>query len=84
MDFKSIMATFREVRDLLVVACFEDIIDRYEFLSSWDLYTLKNLDFPYKDYGRFDPDEMDDSDSLPEFRVYIPLIYSPWFEDPWF
>ena len=26
------MATFREVRDLLAVACFEDIIDEDEFL----------------------------------------------------
>ena len=45
VDFTSIMAPFREVRDLLAVACFEDIIDEYEFLLLWDLYTSKNLDF---------------------------------------
>ena len=63
VDFTSIMATFREIRDLLAVACFEDI-DEDEFLLLWDLNTSKNLDFPYEDYGRFDLDEMDDSECL--------------------
>ena len=45
VDFTGIMATFREVRDLLALTCFEDIIDEYEFLLLWDLYTSKNLDF---------------------------------------
>jgi len=44
-------ATFREVQDLLAVACFEDIMDEYEFLLFWDLHMSKNLDFPYEDYG---------------------------------
>jgi len=61
VDFTSIMATFREVRDLLAVSCFEDIIDEDEFLLLWDLHSSKNLDLPYEDYGRFDLDEMDDS-----------------------
>ena len=65
----SIMTTFREVRHLLAVACFEDIIDEDEFLLLWDLHDSKNLDFPYEDYGRFDLDEMDDSECLAEFRV---------------
>ena len=63
------MASFREARDLLAVACFEDIIDEDEFLLLWDLNTSKNLDFPYEDYSRFDLDEMDDSECLAEFRV---------------
>ena len=63
------MATFREVRDLLAFACFEDIIDEDEFLLLWELNTSKNLDFPYEDYGRFDLDEMDDSECVAEFRV---------------
>ena len=69
VDSTSIMATFREVRDLLAVACFEDIIDEDEFLLLWDLHDSKNLDFPYEDYGRFDLDEMDDSECSAEFRV---------------
>ena len=31
------MATFREVRDLLAFACFEDIIDEDKFLLLWEL-----------------------------------------------
>lgn len=63
------MGTFREVRDLLAVACFEDIIDEDEFLLLWDLHKSKNCDFPYEDSGRFDLDEMDDSECLAEFKV---------------
>ena len=44
------MATFREVQDLLAVACFEDIMDECEFLLLWDLHMSKNLNFPYEDY----------------------------------
>ena len=51
VDFTSIMITFREVRDLLAVACFEDIMDEDEFMLLWDFNTSKNLDFPYEDYG---------------------------------
>ena len=69
MDFTSIMATFREVRDLVAVACFEDIIDEDKFLLLWDFNTSKNLDFPYEDYGRFDLDEMDDSECIAGFNV---------------
>ena len=69
VDFTSIMATFREVRDLVAVACFEDIIDEDEFLLLWDFNTSKNLDFPYEDYGRFDLDEMDDSECIAGFNV---------------
>ena len=69
VDFTSIMATFREVRDLVAVACFEDIIDEDKFLLLWDFNTSKNLDFPYEDYGRFDLDEMDDSECIAGFNV---------------
>ena len=63
------MATFREVRDLLAVACFEDITDEDEFLLLWNLHESKIVDFPYEDYDRFDLDEMDDSECSAEFRV---------------
>ena len=67
--YLTFMASFREIRDLLAVGCFEDIIDEDEFVLLYDLNTSKNLDFPYDDYGRFDFDEMDDSECLAEFRV---------------
>ena len=83
VDFTSIMITFREVRDLLAVACFEDIIDEDEFVLLWDFNTSKNLDFPYEDYGRFDLKFhrgfviQTILDGIP----YFASIYSPCFED---
>ena len=65
--FSSIMATFQEVRER-GVACFEDIIDKDEFLL-WDFNTSKNLDCPYDNYNRFDLDEMYDSECIGDFRV---------------
>ena len=58
------MVTFREIRDLLAVECFENVIDEDEFLLLYDLNISKHLDFPYDDYGRIDLDEMDDSECL--------------------
>ena len=77
LDFTRTIATFQEVRDLLAVACFEDIIDEDEFLLLWDFNPSKNLDFPYEDYGRFDLDEMDNSECVSlesrkaTFRTYL-------------
>lgn len=51
VDFTSIMITFREVQDLLAVACFEDIMDEDELVLLWDFNMSKNLDFPYEDHG---------------------------------
>ena len=45
----TLMATFRETRDLLAVAYFEDIIDEDEFILLFDLNSSKNLDFSYED-----------------------------------
>lgn len=58
------MVTFREIRDLLAVECFENIIDEDEFLLLCDLNISKHLDFPYDDYGWIDLDEIDDSECL--------------------
>ena len=83
VDFTSIMITFREVRDLLAVACFEDIMDEDEFVLLWDFNTSKNLDFPYEDYARFDLQFhrgfviQTILDGIP----YFSSLYSPCFED---
>lgn len=58
------MVTFREIRDLLAVECFENIIDEDEFLLLYNLNISKHLDFPYDDYGRIDLDEIDDSECV--------------------
>ena len=58
------MVTFQEIRDLLAVECFENIIDEDEFLLLYNLNISKHLDFSYDDYGRIDLEEMDDSQCL--------------------
>lgn len=76
------MATFQEVRDLLGVACFEDIIEEDELLLLWVFNTSKNLDCPYGNYNRFDLDEMYDSECIEEFRVKkcdLPDFHVPAF-----
>ena len=57
-NFHALIATFRELRDLIAVSCFEVIIDEDEFMLLWDFNSSKNLDFPYEDYGRFELDEV--------------------------
>ena len=87
VDFTRIMATFREVRDLLAVACFEVIIGEDEFPFLWDFNTSKNLDqFPNEDYSRFDL-KFHRGFVIETIRDGIPCfssIYSPCFEDPRF
>ena len=62
------MATFKDARDLLLDS-FEDYeLSEDEFLLLNDLNTSKNPDFPYECYGKFDFDDMDDSECLAEFR----------------
>ena len=39
-----------------------------EFLLLYDVNTSKNPDFPYESYGKFDFNDMDDSECLSEFR----------------
>ena len=58
------MVTFQEIRDLLAVECFENIIDEDEFLLLYNLNISKHLDFLYDDYGRIDLEEMNDSQCL--------------------
>ena len=45
------------------------VLSDEEFIVSHDENRPKNLDLPYDEYGRFDFDEMADSDGIFEFRV---------------
>lgn len=53
-NLHAIVAAFREVRDLIAIACFKDIINEDDFMFLWDLNSLKNVDFLYEDHCRFD------------------------------
>lgn len=72
------MASFREVRDLLLVGYDDGDISEDELLLLYDLNTSKNPDFPYECYDKFDLNEMDDSECLAEFRFHksdIPILF---------
>ena len=58
------MSYFREIRDLLLISYDDQIIS-------------KNPEFPYRSYSRFDLQDMNEDESLAEFRVLkrdIPVL----------
>lgn len=71
------MASFREIRNLLLESFDDDDISEDEFLLLYDVNTSKNPYFPYDCYGAFDLSEMDDSECLAEFRFHkddVPVL----------
>ena len=62
------MASFREIRSILLQSFDNGDISEDEFLLLYDVNTSKNPDFPYESYGKFDLNDMDDSECLSEFR----------------
>ena len=73
------MASFRKVRDLLLESFDDGDISEDEFLLLYNLNMSKNPDFPYECYGKFDLNEMDDSECLAEFRFH--KSHSPVLHD---
>ena len=65
------MASFTEIRNLLLESFDDNNISEDEFVLLYDANTSKNPDFPYDCYGKFDLNEMDDSECLAEFRFHI-------------
>ena len=71
------MASFRDIRNLLVESFDDDNISEDEFLLLYDANTSKNPDFLYACYESFDLNEMDDSECLAEFRFHkidVPVL----------
>ena len=58
---------FKNVRNLLLINHNDGFIDDDEFVVLYDLYALKNLEFPYDLYTTFDLEELDGSESFAEF-----------------
>ena len=61
------MASFREIRRIVLQSFDDGDISEDEFLLLYDVNTSKNPDFPYESYGKFDLNDMDDSECLFEF-----------------
>ena len=60
---------FKNVRNLLLINHNDGFINDDEFVVLYDLFVSKNLDFPYDPYvPRFDPEELDESESFAEFH----------------
>lgn len=64
----SAMNSFREVRDILLVAHSENLINDEELVLLYDLNTSNNIDLPYWSYDEFDLDMMSDDECRSEFR----------------
>ena len=58
------MASFREIRSILLQSFDDGDISEDEFLLLYDVNTSKNPDFPYECYGKFD------GECLSEFRFH--------------
>ena len=64
------MASFREIRSILLQSFDDGVISEDEFLLLYDVNTSKNPNFPYECYGKFNLNDMDDSECLSEFRFH--------------
>ena len=50
------MPSLREIRDILLFAHSDNLINDEEFLLLYDLNKSSNVELPYWTYGRFDLD----------------------------
>ena len=60
------MASFRKIRSILLQSFDNGDISEDKLLL-YDVNTSKNADVPYESYGKFDLNDMDDSQCLSEF-----------------
>ena len=59
---------FKEIREFLALAYANKFIDDEEFLLLYDAHFSKNLELPYKEYGKFDLQTIEDDECIAEFR----------------
>ena len=67
-SLESAMATFRKGRELLLLSYDDGHISEDEFLLLYDANNSKNPNFSYQNYEHFGLKELDESESLAEFR----------------
>jgi len=69
--------SFREIREMLIIAYDSKIISDEEFLVPWESYQSKNPEFPYSSYATIYLQNIDEAECLAEFRVQkqdIPVL----------
>lgn len=60
---------YKDVRNLLLITHDDGLIDDEELIIVlYDLISSRHTDFPYDCYTAFDLDELDESESVAEFR----------------
>ena len=69
------MPNLRDVRNLLLLSHYEDIIDDDEFMLLYELVKPRNRDLPYWTYAPFDLEKLSDDECLEEFRFLRSDIY---------
>ena len=69
------MASFRETREVLLLAYDEDLINDEEFVLLYNLNTSKNFDYHYWNYNRFDLNNWSDEECRGDLRFYKADVY---------
>ena len=69
------MPKLRDVRNQLLLAHFDNLIDDEELLMLYDINKSNNLDLPYQNYGKFDLDQLNEDECKSEFRFNKHDIY---------
>ena len=59
---------YRETRELLTISYALGDISDEEFLILNEAFTSNNLEFPYKNYLKFQLDTMDEAECVADFR----------------
>ena len=60
---------FKELRELITVCYALGDMNEEEYAILNETFTPRNLYLPYKSYGQFNLDEMDEDECLAELRV---------------
>ena len=66
---RGIMASHKELRELLFICYADNMLSDEEFLVLWENYESKNPDFPWDSYDLFTLVNMDEAECKAEFRV---------------
>ena len=70
------MTTFKETRDLLVVAYDESLLTDEELFSLYDFYASENLDLLDYSYPKFDIDDLEGDERVSEFCFHKGDLFS--------
>ena len=72
------MASLREIRSIRLQIFGDGDISEDEVLLPYDVNISKNPDFPHESYGKFDLNDIDDSECFVFVRVTFPSFLRPY------